>query len=93
MNSTSNNASLEYKKCAGKGCDRAGRISLRVRYLNKTGLFCDRCTEDLLISELATKVGDSSNEKNNSDSLERRFESLHPSESQSTIEDVNSNGS
>jgi hypothetical protein len=31
-------------------------------------------------------------EKNNSDSLEGRFESLHPSDTQSTIEDVIPNG-
>jgi hypothetical protein len=57
---TLNNASLEYKKCAGKGCNRVGRISLKILYLNKTGLFCDHCTKDLLISELATKVGNGS---------------------------------
>jgi hypothetical protein len=60
MKSTSNNVSIEYKKCAGKGCDRVGKTLLKIRYLNKTGLFCDRCTKDLLISELATKVGNGS---------------------------------
>jgi hypothetical protein len=60
MNSTSNNASLEYKKCAGKGCNRVGRTSLKILYLNKSGLFCDRCTKDLVAAELAVKVEDDS---------------------------------
>jgi hypothetical protein len=60
MNSTSNNASLEYKKCAGKGCDRVGKTILKVRYLNKNGLFCDRCTKDLVAADLALKIEDNS---------------------------------
>ncbi|HJR47356.1 MAG TPA: hypothetical protein VJ799_04305 [Nitrososphaeraceae archaeon] len=60
MNSTSNNVGLEYKKCAGKSCDRVGRTSLRVRYLNKTGLFCDCCVNDLVAADLAIKVEDDS---------------------------------
>jgi hypothetical protein len=56
MNSTSNNASLEYKKCAGKGCEGEGRTTLKVRYLNKSGLFCDRCVNDLVAADLAVKV-------------------------------------
>jgi hypothetical protein len=55
MNSTSNNASLEYKKCAGKGCDRVGRT-----ILNKTGLFCEYCVNELVAADLATKVKDDS---------------------------------
>lgn len=39
-----------------------------------------------------SKDKDCSKEKNNSDSLEGRIERLHPSESQSTTEDVISNG-
>jgi hypothetical protein len=60
MNSPSNNASLEYKKCAGKGCDRTGRTILEVRYLNKIGFFCDRCTKDLIAADLALQVKDTS---------------------------------
>jgi hypothetical protein len=56
MNSTSNNAIPEYKKCAGKGCDRAGRTILKVRYLNKTGLFCDSCVNDLVAADIAIRV-------------------------------------
>ena len=59
MNSTSNNASLEYKKCVGKGCDRVGKTILKIRYLNKTGLFCDRCTKDLVAADLAIKEDNS----------------------------------
>jgi hypothetical protein len=56
MNSTFNNVSPEYKKCAGKDCDRIGRTILRIRYLNKTGLFCDCCVNDLVAEDLAMKV-------------------------------------
>jgi hypothetical protein len=58
MKSTSNNASLEYKKCAGKDCEGIGRTILKVRYLNKTGLFCDCCMNDLVAADLAIKVED-----------------------------------
>jgi hypothetical protein len=60
MNSTSDNGSLEYKKCAGKGCDRVGRTILKVRYINKTGFFCDCCVNDLITADLAIKVKDDS---------------------------------
>jgi hypothetical protein len=56
MNSTSNNVSIEYRKCAGKGCDRVGRTILKVRYLNKTGLFCDSCVDDLVAADIAIRV-------------------------------------
>jgi len=58
MNSTSNNASLEYKMCAGRGCDRVGTTTLKVRHINKTGIFCDYCANDLLTEDLAVKVED-----------------------------------
>lgn len=58
MNSSPNNVSIEYKKCAGKGCDRAGRTILKVRYLNKTGIFCDSCVNDLLATDIAMRVKD-----------------------------------
>jgi hypothetical protein len=60
MNSNSNNASLEYKKCAGKDCERIGRTILKVRYLNKTGLFCDCCVNDLVAADLAIRVEEGS---------------------------------
>lgn len=56
MNSSSNNVNIEYKKCAGKGCDRVGRTILKVRYLNKTGLFCDSCVNDLVAADIAIRV-------------------------------------
>ena len=56
MNPSSNNVSIEYKKCAGRGCDRIGRTILKVRYLNKTGLFCDSCVNDLIAADIAIIV-------------------------------------
>jgi hypothetical protein len=52
MSSTFNNA----KKCAGKDCDRVGKNLLKVRYLKKSGLFCDFCTNDLIAADLVIKI-------------------------------------
>ena len=48
------------KKCAGKDCKRIGTRILRVRFLNKTGIFCEVCAEDLLAADLASTVEDAS---------------------------------
>ena len=58
MKSTSNNVSIEYKKCAGKGCERVGTRILKVRFLNKLGIFCDFCANGLLAEDLAVADGD-----------------------------------
>jgi hypothetical protein len=52
MNS-SNNIIIGYKKCAGKGCDKVGKTILKIRYLNKTGLFCNSCVNDLIAADIA----------------------------------------
>jgi hypothetical protein len=49
MRSTFDNA----KKCAGKGCERLGTRILKLRFLNKTGIFCDVCANSLLAEDLA----------------------------------------
>ena len=46
----------EYKECAGRGCRNHPIHNLKIRYINKTGYFCQRCTDDLLRSELAVKI-------------------------------------
>jgi hypothetical protein len=48
----------EYKKCAGKNCDKLGTIMLRIRYIHKTGAFCDFCANDLTGHDLAIKIDD-----------------------------------
>jgi hypothetical protein len=58
INSRSNNASQEFKKCAGKDCEKPGRITLKIKYVNKIGLFCDSCAEDLTSQDLAIQIGD-----------------------------------
>jgi hypothetical protein len=60
MNSAFNKSELEYKRCAGKGCNRSGRTVLKVRYLNKIGLFCDCCTKDLVAADLAIRMEEDS---------------------------------
>jgi hypothetical protein len=41
------------KKCAGKGCERTGTRILKLRFLNKAGIFCDLCANGLLAGDLA----------------------------------------
>ena len=48
MNPIKQEASQEYKECAGKGCQNEGKIELTVQYLNKRGCFCESCAEDLI---------------------------------------------
>jgi hypothetical protein len=50
MRSTFNNV----KKCAGKGCDRIGTRILKLRFLNRIGIFCNSCANGLLAEDLAT---------------------------------------
>jgi hypothetical protein len=48
------------KKCAGRDCERIGTRILKVRFLNKAGIFCDLCANGLLAEDLAVKVEDDS---------------------------------
>ena len=45
----------QQKQCAGKGCEKEGKIVLAVRYLKRTGHFCESCAEDLLRFGLAVR--------------------------------------
>ena len=46
------------KNCAGRDCKKIGTTMLKVRFLNKTGIFCEVCAEDLLAAGLASQVED-----------------------------------
>jgi formamidopyrimidine-DNA glycosylase len=46
-----------YDRCSGKGCKEIGITLLKIVYINKTGYFCDSCSEDLLHLGLAVEVG------------------------------------
>jgi hypothetical protein len=49
----------EYKVedvCAGLKCFNKPISILKVKYINKTGHFCQKCTADLLQLELAEKI-------------------------------------
>jgi hypothetical protein len=51
---TVNNTTEQFKEfCSGKGCKNLGKTLLKIRYINKTGLFCHSCAEDLLDQGLA----------------------------------------
>jgi predicted SprT family Zn-dependent metalloprotease len=55
-----NNNITEYKtfaySCAGLNCSSKPNHKLKIKYINKTGYFCQRCSEDLLKSELAEEI-------------------------------------
>lgn len=45
-----------YKECFGKNCKNHASQILKIKYINKTGYFCQRCSEDLIQSELAEEI-------------------------------------
>ena len=55
LNARSSHSAKELKYCAGKGCQKVGKIVLKIKYLGKSGYFCDSCTDELLQQDLATK--------------------------------------
>lgn len=57
MTSINLNSIAEYKHCAGRNCPKIGKNTLVIKYINKTGNFCDSCSKDLLEQELATYSG------------------------------------
>ena len=46
-----------YDKCSGKGCTDIGKTLLKIVYINKTGYFCESCSEDILHQKLAEEIG------------------------------------
>jgi hypothetical protein len=49
----------EYKVedvCAGLKCSNEPTFILQVKYINKSGSFCQQCTSDLLQLELAEEI-------------------------------------
>ncbi len=57
MNPIKQDVSQEYKQCAGKGCQKEGKIILTVQYINKVGHFCESCYADLLRLGLVMQEG------------------------------------
>jgi hypothetical protein len=55
MNFNTHYNSEEYKQCAGKGCKEEGKTLLKIKYLQKTGYFCNFCTSELLQLGLAVQ--------------------------------------
>jgi hypothetical protein len=52
------NSTAEPQRCSGKNCKNYGTNLLEIRFIVKTGYFCDVCTKDLLNERLATAVGE-----------------------------------
>jgi len=48
MNYHNINSEHQYKQCTGKDCNRTGTQLLKIRYLNKSGYFCNLCKKELL---------------------------------------------
>ena len=48
MNYNNINSEHQYNQCAGKDCNRIATQFLKIRYLNKSGNFCDKCKRELL---------------------------------------------
>ena len=44
------------KECAGLKCSNKPTALLKVKYINKTGSFCQKCKSDLLQLELAEEI-------------------------------------
>ncbi len=49
--------------CAGKGCKNLGTVYMAINYINKTGIFCEVCSTELLRQELAVKLDCKINKK------------------------------
>jgi hypothetical protein len=57
MTSNSIDAPREYKDiCAGIGCRNIPSVCLMIKYVKKSGWFCDDCAQDLLRLELAERL-------------------------------------
>lgn len=53
MNSNDNYLNEGFKECAGRSCKNTAKVPLKIRYINKTGFFCESCADYLLRAELA----------------------------------------
>jgi len=56
MSSINNQAKPRFKQCATRGCREEGNSQLRINYICKTGLFCDKCAAELLKEDLAVRA-------------------------------------
>ncbi|HKI07813.1 MAG TPA: hypothetical protein VKA09_05415 [Nitrososphaeraceae archaeon] len=56
------NGIKENNECCAKGCNKLGRL-LKINYINKTGYFCDSCSQDLLQQALAMEIEGVSDQK------------------------------
>jgi hypothetical protein len=42
----------KYKECAGRNCKNAGISNLKIKYIHKSGWFCNSCKNDLKEADL-----------------------------------------
>jgi hypothetical protein len=47
LNSNIIDSQQDYKSCAGKHCSNLGTELVRIKYIDRIGLFCKSCAEDL----------------------------------------------
>jgi hypothetical protein len=49
----SDNAAEQYKHtCSGKGCIKEAKFVLKIKFIDKSGLFCPSCAQNLLQERL-----------------------------------------
>jgi hypothetical protein len=54
---------IDATACAGKGCKKLGNIHMAIKYIKKTGVFCEKCSDELLRQGLAVKLEGNVNRK------------------------------
>lgn len=59
------NRSKEPIKCAGLGCTNHATTTLKIRYLNKCGHFCQVCQAELMRSDLIVTPDNDRRENSN----------------------------
>jgi hypothetical protein len=52
-----NNGNERYNNCAGNNCIDTGKSTLKIKYLNKVGDYCDSCADHLLNEGLDIRIG------------------------------------
>jgi hypothetical protein len=56
-------SSREPIKCVGLGCNNNATSLLKIRYLNKSGHFCQACKNELIKSDLIVQQDNTGNKK------------------------------
>ena len=50
------NIAKRYELCFGKECNNKGNNLLTIKFIHKSGWFCEKCAEELISNELVEEV-------------------------------------